>query len=201
MPMRLPILVLGGLLAACVPVLTGCLRTPNFPPTGATTPLAFTLAANDGSPYPLAQHRGQVVLLVNTASKCGFTGQYAALQQIWTTYRDQGLVIIGVPSNDFFGQEPGTNAEIATFCHTTYGVTFPMMAKADVKGPQQIPLYTYLTRESPFPGEIGWNFTKFLVDRSGMVSARFSSRTEPNDPELIKAIASALAAPTPAAGK
>jgi glutathione peroxidase len=200
MPMRPVLLVLGGLVATSALLLASCLRTPALPPTGATSPLAFTLTANDGSPYPLAQHRGKVVLLVNTASQCGFTGQYAALQQLWSTYRERGLIIIGVPSNDFFGQEPGSNEEIASFCRTRFGVTFPIMAKVDVKGPQQIPLYTYLTRESPFPGDVSWNFNKFLVDRSGALVARLGSRTVPDDPVLITAIEAALAAPAPAHG-
>lgn len=189
--------ILSACLLTAIVALVGCLRTPDLPPTGATSPLDFTLVANDGSSYPLAQHRGKVLLLVNTASHCGFTKQYAALQQLWTSEREHGLVIVGIPSNDFFGQEPGSDAEIITFCRGTYGVTFPIMSKADVKGPQQIPLYTYLTRESPFPGEISWNFNKFLVGRDGRVVARFGSRTAPDDPDFIKAVQTALAAPAP----
>ncbi len=160
-------------------------------------PLDFTLRANDGSPYALAQHRGQVVLLVNVASRCGLTKQYAALQALYEEHAPAGLVVIGIPANDFMGQEPGTDAEIAAFCSTTYGVTFPLMAKASVKGDAIDPLYTWLTISSPFPGPIGWNFAKFLIGRDGTVVARFEPKVTPSDSALVAAVTQALAAPAP----
>lgn len=163
-------------------------------PTG---PLDFTLRANDGSVYALNQHRGQVVLVVNVASRCGLTKQYAGLQALYDQHAEAGLVIIGVPANDFMGQEPGTDAEIAAFCSTTYGVTFPLMAKVSVKGDATDPLYAWLTTSSPFPGAIAWNFTKFLIGRDGTVIARFEPKVTPTDPAFIAAVTQALAAPAP----
>ena len=153
----------------------------------------FNLTGMDGKPYPLEQHRGQVVMLVNTASKCGLTGQYDELEQLWDTYRDKGLVIIGQPSNDFMGQEPGTNAEIAQFCKLNYGVSFPLMSKTTVNGKEKPPLYTYLTQESSLNGKIRWNFEKFLIGKDGRLVARFTPRMPPDDPQIIKAIEQALA--------
>jgi glutathione peroxidase len=185
-------LVLSGLAS----LVLGCGETRG-PPTGATSALDFTLRANDGRPFALRTCRGQVVLLVNTASHCGFTRQYAALERLYRRYHDQGLMVIGVPSNDFFGQEPGSDQAIAAFCTATYGVTFPLMAKVDVKGQQQIPLYRYLTQESAFPGAITWNFNKFLIGRDGRLLARFGTRTAPDDAKLLAAVQSALASPRP----
>ena len=147
-----------------------------------------------GKPHPLAQHQGKVLLIVNVASKCGYTGQYAALQSLYEKYRDRGLVIIGVPANDFLWQESGSNDQIATFCSTTYGVKFPMMAKVEVTGDNRDPLYWYLTRDSARPGKIGWNFTKFLIGRDGKVVERFGSSTEPDAAEVIQAVEQALSA-------
>lgn len=166
-------------------------------PADPRGPLDFTLRAIDGSPHPLAQYRGRVLLIVNVASKCGFTGQYAALQALYDRHRASGLVVIGVPANDFLWQEPGSDADIAAFCRTTYGVTFPMMAKTEVKGSGINPLYRWLTEKSPFPGAISWNFNKFLVGRDGAVAARFGSRTAPDDAELVRAVERALALPAP----
>lgn len=163
----------------------------------ATSVFGFTLDDITGKPHPLDQHRGKVLLIVNVASKCGYTGQYAGLQALYEQYRDRGLVIIGVPSNDFLWQESGTNAEIAQFCSTTYGVTFPMMAKAVVTGDERIPLYWYLTRDSAKPGKIGWNFTKFVIGRDGTVSDRFGASTDPEAAELVAAIESALGSGSP----
>jgi len=169
------------------------------PPTGAHSPLDFTLIANDGHPFPLGQLRGKVVILVNTASQCVFTKQYKGLESLYVRFKDQGLVVVGIPSDDFFGQEPGTDQEIHAFCTATYGITFPLMAKVDVKGDAQVPLYRYLTRESPFPGKITWNFNKFLIGRSGQVVARFGSHVTPEDPEVVAAVQSAVAAGAAAA--
>ena len=133
----------------------------------------FTLNSIDGQPTPLASYKGKVVLLVNVASRCGYTPQYTALEALYEKYKDRGFVIVGVPANNFGAQEPGTNAEIKTFCSSKYHVTFPMMAKVSVKGDDITPLYQFLTDKTANPktgGEIGWNFTKFLVDADGRVS-------------------------------
>jgi glutathione peroxidase len=155
----------------------------------------FTLKSIDGQPTPLATYRGKVVLLVNVASKCGFTPQYTALEALYEKYKDRGLVIVGIPANNFAQQEPGTDAEIKTFCSSKYNVTFPMMSKLSVKGDDKTPLYQYLTSqdEDPkFAGEIKWNFTKFLFDRNGNPVARFEPATKPDSPEVTAAIDSAL---------
>lgn len=139
----------------------------------------------DGDTTSLAAFKGKVVLAVNVASKCGYTPQYEGLQELYSTYGDSGLVVVGIPANNFGGQEPGTNEEILDFCTSRYSVNFPMMAKISVKGDNQHPLYTYLTRESPYSGEIKWNFTKFLFDRQGQVVARFEPKTAPTDPAVV----------------
>jgi len=147
-----------------------------------------TMDGLDGQPYAFAQLSGKVVLLVNVASRCHFTPQYQALEALYQRYKERGLVIIGVPANDFFGQEPGSNLEIQQFCSATYHVTFPMMAKVRVTGEERCPLYRYLTTASPRPGAIGWNFIKFLVDRQGQVVERFGSFTDPDDHAVIALI-------------
>ena len=142
----------------------------------------FSAQTLDGKPAPLAAHRGAVLLIVNTASKCGFTPQYAGLEALWRRYKDRGFSVLGFPCNQFGAQEPGDASEIATFCQTTYDVSFPMMAKVDVNGPSAHPLYAFLKREKKgLMGSAGvkWNFTKFLIDRSGAVTARFAPNTEP----------------------
>jgi glutathione peroxidase len=174
------------------------------PPSGGgeqTAPAAapaslfdFTLPRIDGSPQPLAEYRGKVLLLVNVASKCGFTKQYAGLEALYERKRESGFAVLGFPSNDFMGQEPGTNAEIADFCRSTYGVRFPMFAKLSVKGDDAHPLYRYLTGlPDPIGGGVQWNFQKYLVDRRGRVVAKFSPRTTPEDPELVGRIDALLA--------
>lgn len=147
----------------------------------------------EGRKTSLADYAGKVVLIVNTASKCGLTPQYEGLEALYDEYRDQGLVVLGFPSNDFKGQEPGSNEEIAEFCRTRYDVSFPMMAKIHVKGPRQHPLYAALTgAEGAFPGEVAWNFGKFLIGREGQPLARFEPRTAPDSGELVTALESAL---------
>lgn len=150
----------------------------------------FTLPSIDGKPLPLSTFKGKVVLVVNVASKCGFTPQYSALESIYEKYKDQGFVIVGFPANNFGGQEPGTNAEIKTFCSSKYSVTFPMYGKVSVKGDDQTPLYKYLTTDAnpSLQGDIKWNFTKFLVDRNGNVVKRFEPATKPDAPEVTAAI-------------
>jgi glutathione peroxidase len=154
----------------------------------------FTLPSIDGKPLPLANFKGKVVLVVNVASRCGFTPQYSALETTYEKYKDQGFVILGFPANNFGSQEPGTNQEIKTFCQTKYSVTFPMYAKVSVKGDDQTPLYTYLTRRAnpALSGDIQWNFTKFLVDRNGNVVERFEPDVTPDSPKVIAAIEKAL---------
>jgi|SRR5581483_5716057 glutathione peroxidase len=153
----------------------------------------FTLDDIDGQPVSLSRFRGKVLLLVNTASFCGNTPQYADLQKMYEKYRDQGLEILAFPANNFGRQEPGTNEEIKSFCYTKYSLTFPLFGKISVKGPDKHPLYRYLTEQSPFPGEVEWNFQKYLVDRSGQVVARYHHRTKPLSDEIVGAIETALA--------
>ena len=151
----------------------------------------FTLPSIDGKPMPLANFKGKVLLLVNVASRCGFTPQYTALESIYEKYKGQGLVILGFPANNFGAQEPGSNAEIKTFCSTKYSVTFPLYAKVSVKGDDQTPLYKFITSKDSNPsvaGEIQWNFTKFLVDRSGKVVQRFEPDVTPDSAEVVAAI-------------
>jgi glutathione peroxidase len=143
----------------------------------------------DGTPTSLKAYEGKVLLLVNTASRCGLTPQYEGLEKLYRDFKDQGLVVIGFPANNFMGQEPGTNAEILEFCTGKYDVTFPMAAKISVKGDNAHPLYKQLIAlPEPLGGEPGWNFTKFLVDRTGNVVGRFGSRTSPSDPKLVQQV-------------
>jgi glutathione peroxidase len=145
-----------------------------------------------GHTTSLAAFADKVLLIVNTASECGFTHQYSSLQNLYEHYKDRGLVIVGFPSNDFGGQEPGSNDQIAAFCKLSYGVTFPMMAKVSVKGTDKHPLFAYLTEKSPLPGEIKWNFGKFLIDKQGILVARFGSSTSPSDSGLVSQIEALL---------
>lgn len=155
--------------------------------------LDVTMNDIDGKPFAFAQLKGKVVMLVNVASKCGLTPQYAALEANYRKYKDQGFVVVGVPANNFKGQEPGTETEIKAFCSAKYEVTFPMLAKVSVKGDDIHPLYAYLTTKSPKPGEIGWNFAKFLIGRDGQVADRFEPKTKPDDGAVTAAIEKALA--------
>ena len=149
----------------------------------------------DGKDTSLKPYQGKVLLIVNVASRCGFTPQYTALEAIYQKYKDQGLVVLGFPCNQFAHQEPGTDAEIKQFCTSKYSVTFPMFDKIEVNGPNRHPLYAQLAgKESPFPGNIGWNFTKFLVGRDGKILKRFNSPVKPDSAEVAQAIESALAA-------
>jgi glutathione peroxidase len=155
----------------------------------------YTLNSIDGKAAPLAAYQGKVLLLVNVASKCGFTPQYAGLEKLYEKYKDRGLVVLGFPANNFLWQEPGTDAEIHTFCSTKYHVTFPLYAKSDVRGGGINPLYRYLIDKKAYPetgGAIKWNFTKFLVGRDGKVVARFEPKVTPDSPEVAAAIEKAL---------
>jgi glutathione peroxidase len=149
----------------------------------------------DGQATTLAPFKGRVLLIVNVASECGYTPQYAGLQAVFGKYSAKGLTVLGFPCNQFGAQEPGTNAEIKKFCSTTFHVTFPLFDKIDVNGAKRHPLYVALAgKDSPFPGNIGWNFTKFLVGRDGRIVKRFDSAAEPDSPAVIQAIEAALAA-------
>ncbi len=149
----------------------------------------------DGKDTSLKPYQGKVLLIVNVASKCGFTPQYKALEALYLKYKDQGLVVLGFPCNQFAHQEPGTDAEIKEFCTSKYDVTFPMFDKLEVNGNNRHPLYVLLAgKESPFPGNIGWNFTKFLVGRDGKILKRFNSPVKPDSAEVTQAIETALAA-------
>ena len=150
----------------------------------------------DGTPTSLEAYKGNVVLIVNTASRCGLTPQYEALEKLYRAHQKEGLVVIGFPANNFMGQEPGTNAEILEFCTGKYDVTFPMAAKISVKGEDVHPLYKHLASlPAPLGGEPSWNFTKFLVDREGRVVARFDPRTRPDDEKMVNAVRDLLRQP------
>jgi glutathione peroxidase len=155
----------------------------------------FTMRSIDGEQVSLGKYKGKVVLVVNVASKCGFTPQYTALEALYEKYKDKGFVIVGVPANNFGQQEPGTDEEIKKFCSSKYSVTFPMMSKVSVLGDDKTPLYIYLTGKETnpqFAGDIKWNFTKFLFDRSGKPVARFEPAVKPDSPEVQTAVESAL---------
>jgi glutathione peroxidase len=163
--------------------------------THMTSIYDFRVADIDGNDVNLADYRGKVLLIVNVASKCGFTPQYKGLQKLYSQYKDRGFEILAFPSNDFMGQEPGTNEQIKTFCQLNYQVGFPLFSKISVKGGSIHPLYRFLTEKSTnpkFAGSITWNFNKFLIDRKGNIVNRFDSKTEPQNPEAIKAIEEAL---------
>lgn len=149
----------------------------------------------DGKDTSLKPYQGKVMLIVNVASRCGYTPQYKGLETVYEKYKDKGLVVLGFPCNQFGSQEPGTSQEIKEFCSSKYNVTFPMFSKINVNGPDRHPLYIALAgKNSPFPGDIKWNFSKFLVGRDGKILNRFEPGTTPESPELTAAIDTALAA-------
>lgn len=154
----------------------------------------FEVKKITGEATKLSTYKGKALLVVNTASECGYTPQYKGLQAIYDKYKKDGFEILGFPSNDFGKQEPGTNAEIKNFCERQFKVTFPMFEKGDVKGTTIQPLYTYLTTNAPTKGDIDWNFEKFLISRDGKIVGRYKSKVTPESEELTKAIESALAA-------
>jgi glutathione peroxidase len=156
--------------------------------------LSFTMQRLDGSKQDLSEYKGMVVMLVNTASKCGLTPQYEGLEGLYAKYQNRGFVVLGFPANNFAGQEPGSDGQIAEFCRTTYGIKFPMFSKISVKGDDMHPLYkTLTTLPAPLGGEIQWNFQKYLVDRRGEVVAKFAPQTKPEDPALVAKIEALLA--------
>jgi len=149
----------------------------------------------DSNPVSMSEYRGKVLLIVNVASKCGFTRQYAGLEKLYQDYQDQGLVVLGFPANNFMRQEPGENDEIESFCKLNFGVDFPLFAKISVRGKDINPLFAWLTskQENPeFAGKVSWNFNKFLISRDGRLINRFDSRVEPRSDQLVKAIEAAL---------
>ena len=161
--------------------------------TQASNIFDFTLNDIDGKPVPLSQFLGKTLLLVNTASFCGNTPQYADLQTMYERYRSKGFEILAFPANNFGQQEPGTNEDIKGFCLTKYSLTFPLFSKISVKGSDKHPLYRYLTEESPFPGDVEWNFQKYLVDPNGTVIARYHHRTKPMSDEIVRDLERTLA--------
>lgn len=163
-----------------------------------TTLYDFQLTDIDGVNRDLIDIKGQVVLVVNVASRCGFTPQYAGLQALYEELEARGFRVLGVPANDFGAQEPGSNAEIKSFCASTYHVTFPMAGKVVVKGPGQHPLYQWLSTAATPPGDVQWNFEKFLIGRDGQLIGRFASNVSPDAPELRSAISAALSQELPA---
>ena len=152
------------------------------------SPLDCKMKGLDGKDVDLSQFKGKVVLFVNVASQCGNTPQYKQLEQLHEKYGKDGLVVVGVPANEFGKQEPGTDAEISEFCTSKYGVKFVMLSKVVVKGDGTCPLYQNLTKDSKFKGDITWNFEKFLVGRDGQVTARFAPGVKPDSPKVVKAI-------------
>jgi glutathione peroxidase len=187
------LLAVVALLGACAPLARAADKKGDRVPAV----LNFKMKGLDGKEVDLSQYQGKVVLIVNVASKCGYTPQYKGLEALYEKYKDQGLVVVGVPANDFGGQEPGSDAEIAQFCSSKYGVTFPMLAKVStVLGKDKVPLYKYLTAQETdpkFAGEIQWNFTKFLVGRDGAIAGRFEPKVKPESAELTKAVEAELA--------
>jgi glutathione peroxidase len=155
-----------------------------------TTVHDFSITGIDGAPRALSAYAGQPLLIVNVASECGYTGQYAGLEDLYQRYKDRGLRVLGVPCNQFGGQEPGGEAEIAAFCRKNYGVTFDLAAKVDVNGPAAHPLYKFLTKDGAEP--VKWNFYKFLVDKDGVVVKRFAHKAEPLSPDVVAAVEGAL---------
>jgi glutathione peroxidase len=165
-------------------------------PASKSAALNFTMESLDGKSVDLSQYQGKVVLIVNTASKCGLTPQYAPLEKLFQKYEDKGLVILGFPCNQFHEQEPGSSGDIKTFCTTKYGVTFPMFAKVEVNGDNACPLYKYLkglSAKPKGPGEVTWNFEKFILNRNGEVVARFAPKARPESADVMKVIDAELA--------
>lgn len=149
---------------------------------------SFVLNDIDGKPVNLSEYKGKTLLIVNTASRCGYTKQYKSLQELYLKYKDQGLVVLGFPANNFMGQEPGSNEEIKSFCSLKFNVSFPMFAKVSVKGGDIHPLFRYLTGRPGMEGDVSWNFNKFLVSADGNLVARYGSGTDPLSEEMLSAI-------------
>ena len=187
--------VLGALALAARPTYPENVIKPPTQSPSAKGPLDFTVKDIHDKDVNLSQYKGKVVMIVNVASKCGYTPQYKQLEAVYEKYAPKGFVILGFPANNFNAQEPGTNEEIQTFCKSKFGVTFPMMSKISVLGEDKAPLYKFLTEKQTagdFAGEIGWNFNKFIVDRNGNIIARYNSKTKPDDASVTSEIEKAL---------
>ena len=189
----LSVLMIAGALATGLPS-AGSTGEGALMAAKTTSLYDFTMDDIDGKPVNLSRYKGKVLLVVNTASFCGNTPQYSDLETMYEHYQAKGFEILAFPANNFGQQEPGTNAEIKGFCLTKYSVSFPLFSKISVKGSDKHPLYQYLTEQSPFPGEVEWNFQKYLVDRSGNVVRRFHHRTKPLSPEVVQEVERVLAA-------
>lgn len=189
---EISLLASGAALLTLLPCASA--STQDEPKKGASI-YDFRVADIDGNEVPLSSFQGKVLLIVNTASQCGYTPQYKGLQELYTKYKDRGFEVLAFPANEFGAQEPGTNEQIKEFCTANYKVSFPLFSKIVVKGPGIHPLYEFLTSESTnprFAGTIPWNFTKFLVNRKGEVVARFEPRNRPESAEVVTAIEKAL---------
>jgi glutathione peroxidase len=188
--------LIGG--CAGLLVLLGCTIVAQADDKGSKSVppvLNFKMDSLDGQPVDLSKYNGKVILMVNVASKCGFTPQYKGLEALHEKYAKDGLVILGFPANNFLNQEPGTNEQISEFCHKNYGVQFDMFSKISVKGPDQHPLYKYLTSKETNPqhgGPVKWNFEKFLIGKNGEIVGHFNSRVKPESPEVVQAIEAEL---------
>jgi len=181
------LLLLVALCSVCMALSGGVARGES------ASPLTGEMKLLDGSACDLSQYKGKVVLIVNVASRCGYTPQYAGLQKLYDAHKDKGLVVLGFPANEFGAQEPGSDAEIAQFCSSKYGVTFPMFSKIVVKGSGIAPLYKTLTETAAPPGDVNWNFEKFLIGRDGTIKGRYKSGVGPDDAALKTAIEAELA--------
>ncbi|QQS33273.1 MAG: glutathione peroxidase [Acidobacteriota bacterium] len=190
------ILALAAVAAAGAAYRFGFIMNPTpTEPVKESSIYDFTMKDIDGKEVKLSAFKRMALMVVNVASKCGYTSQYEQLEAVYKRFKDRGFVILGFPANNFMGQEPGTEAEIKEFCSTKYGVTFPMFSKISVTGADQHPLYGYLTNKATnpeFAGDISWNFNKFIIDRNGRVTARFASKDKPDAENVISAIESAL---------
>ena len=164
----------------------------SLPTALADSPLAGKVKKIDGNEVDLASYKGKVVVIVNVASQCGATPQYAGLQKLYDTYKDKGLVVLGFPANEFGAQEPGSDAEISKFCTSKYNVTFDMFSKVKVKGDGQVPLYKSLTTQANPAGDVKWNFEKFLIGKDGAIAGRFATAVKPDDPAFVKAFEAEL---------
>jgi glutathione peroxidase len=196
------VILLAAMVAFMIPTKSARAVDPATQPSADAAPatqpavppvLAFKMKSLAGKDVDLSKYQGRVLLIVNTASKCGFTPQYAGLEQLHEKYADKGLSILGFPANNFGHQEPGTDVEISTFCMQNYGVKFDMFSKISVLGDDQTPLYKLLTTTAPETGDVQWNFEKFLVSRKGVIVARYRSAVTPESDEIVKAIEAELA--------
>jgi glutathione peroxidase len=174
-------------------ILGGWIMSMNVAHAAGDSIYTFKVKSIDGKEVNLADYKGKPVMIVNTASQCGYTPQYEGLEALYAKYKSKGFVVLGFPSNDFGGQEPGSNADIKKFCQTRFKVDFPMFEKGPVKGNQRQALFSYLTESAPDKGEVQWNFEKFLIGPDGKVVARFRSKVKPEDAELTSAVEKALA--------